>query len=1538
MDEPPESTLPDLSSSGAVTFPVVGIGASAGGLPALTQLLENLPPAPGMALVVVLHLAPDAPSAIDRVLQRATDMAVVQVIERVPLLPNRVYVISPGRSLEMEDGHLLACEASATPRMPTTINIFLRALAETHGEGAIGVLLSGMGTDGVAGLRCIKEHGGIVIVQVPDEAEESSMPQAAIDAGVADFVQPAGEIAARLLEMRDVMQAIHKGGQKGNVPLEPPLLDMGKFPQERLEAVLALLHAQTAHDFRHYKQVTVLRRIERRMQARAVPDLPAYHELLLQDPLEPDALVQEMLIGVTSFFRDREAFDALEQFVLPRICQARPSGEPVRAWVTACSTGEEAYSLAMLLAERVECVDDAPAMQMFATDIDERGLAMARAARYPETIAADVPPERLARHFTPVDSQFKVRRLLRERILFARHDLLHDPAFLKLDLITCRNVLIYLNREVHRHVLEVFHSALRPGGFLFLGNAESAELAADLFSAVNSRYRIYQAKPVAQAGRRLSVALPRTEVRRPAPGAGAPAAGKTATPAYAELHQRVLLQLAPPSALIDRSGNVVHASEGAGAFLRFAGGEPSMQLLALVPPDVSIDLRTALSQANESGQAAHTGPLRYRQDGQEREVALSVLPVPGAEGLRLVRFDPVEPADDGVAPGDPADPRVRELEQALLRARRNLEQTTEQAEAANARLVRANEHLQANVEELRADIEEFEIHREELQSRNEELHTINAELEVRTEATAQANDDLSNLIASTDIATLFLDLRLRIQRYTPSVTRIFNIIGADVGRPLADLSGKIDSMHLLNDVVGVFASGKPVEREARSSNGIDYIVRIHPYRTAYERIEGAVLTFFDISRRRHAENALRESEQRLATAFAALPIGIGILDPKGDMLMLNEVMRRFMPADLMPSPDVERVARWRGWDAAGAPIEPEDFPAALALRGESVLGGMQMLYTDDAGRETWTEVRSAPLLDGEGNITGALAVVIDVDRLKRSEEAARQSAQRQAFLLRLADAVRPLHAAAEIQGEATRLLREHLGAGWCYYVEWDEAAALGVVLRDAARAGLPSLAGTHDVSDVPEFLDIIRERTMLNVGDYANYDGLSPELRARYTALGFRSMLVATLVKQGRLVASLIVGGTEVCEWSGDAEALLREVAERTWAAIERSHAQAAAARAERRAESILERMSEAHCVLGPDYRILGVNAAAERLLDRERASLLGLSHWDAFPGSVDAPVGRALRRVVEEGVEQHFSHHYTGEGYDFHLEVNAYPTDEGGVAMFWRDVSDRLRAAKALQASEEKYRALFNEMDEAYAVVEVMADAEGRWADFLFLDANPAFMRHTSMPYPVGRTATQLLGTPNPRWAALYGRAVETGEPIRVEEGELMLGRVFDLNIFRLGGEGSRRVAVLFTDITERKRGEEALRGSEARFRALAEASPALIWQLDSAGALSYVNERTVDLTGATMDQLREMGWQDIVHPDDAADYVGAVEHALRTREVFERRVRLQKRGGGYRWFKSHARPWHTADGQFQGLVGMSLEVSDAGQAQDAASPADGA
>lgn len=877
QDQAP-SVVPSAEANaiGEPPVPVVGLGASAGGFAALLTLLENMPSSPGMALVVVLHLSPDYPSNADKLLQGATDMPVVAVNHRTPILPNQVYVIPPGCSLKMEDSHLYVDELLRPQGDLITIDVFFCTLAEAHKENAIGVVLSGMGSDGVAGLACIKAHGGLTIAQLPADAEESSMPQSAIESGMADFVLSASQIPAKLMELHDTAQSIRRHGLQGNAPAGAAVFDMGPQPQDTLHDIFTLLRVRTGHDFRQYKQPTLLRRLERRLQVRAVPDLPGYCRLLEKDHSEAHALLKDLLIGVTNFFRDRDAFEALDQLVLPQLLQSKGPDDELRAWVAACSTGEEAYSLAILLREHAAAHSGPPKMQVFASDIDERAIHAARLGMFPASIAADVMPAQLQRYFTLEGGRYRVRKALRDTVLFTSHNLLHDPAFSRLDIISCRNFLIYLNREMHRQVLETFHFALNPGGYLFLGSAESADAASHLFAPVDARHRIYQAKP-----------LPGSLRRTPAPAKPEPARRATAIdppPAeavkvrrrmfsFAEIHRHKVMELGPPSILVNASGEIVHIAEHAIRYLRHASGEPTRDIVSLVTPELRLELRMALFQAQKTGKPAATPAIQHEKDGgggrdgKAGMVSMTVVPFEDehADGLLLlVQFN--EAGDAQPLPPAAPDQRnaslLRQLEEELRHTQDKLHETMDQADMSNAELRASNEELQSTVEELRSAVEEQDTSREELQSVNEELMTLNAQLKIKVDETAKSHDDLSNLIASTGIATIFLDREMRIKRYTPRVKDIFNIIAADVGRPLSHLASRLDFPQLVEEAARVFDTLQPTEREARSSDGRFYIIRVSPYRTIEDRIDGAVMTFFDITIRRDAEQALRRSEER----------------------------------------------------------------------------------------------------------------------------------------------------------------------------------------------------------------------------------------------------------------------------------------------------------------------------------------------------------------------------------------------------------------------------------------------------------------------------------------------------------------------------------------------------------------------------------------------------------------------------------------------------------------------------------------------------
>lgn len=855
----------------SLKFPVVGIGASAGGLHAIQRFLENMPSDNGMAFVVIMHLSPTHQSTADAVLQRVTKMPVIQVKQTVRIEKNHVYVIPPNKHLQMNDGHLLIEDLVRPPGKHIAVDIFFRALADAHKDRSVGIILSGTGSDGAIGLARLKEQGGVSFAQRPDHAEHDGMPQAAIAMGNVDFVLPVVDMPQKLIDLWHNAQKIQLPPlDDSDAPLlvhVSPLVTQSS--EDALREVISLLRTRTGHDFRYYKRATVLRRLERRLQVRAVPDIPSYASLLKTDTAETSALLKDMLIGVTNFFRDREAFEALERDVLPALFADKPANEQIRAWSAACATGEEAYSLAMLLNEHAALQGKSHTVQVFATDIDDQAISRARTGVYPDSIVTDVPPSRMREFFSKDGSNYRVKKSLRDNVLFASHNLLRDPPFSKLDLISCRNLLIYLNREIQEHVLQMFHFALNPGGFLFLGNSESAEIASGLFTPVDKKNRIYRARTQSRSMRAapfvpgFGSSLPRSSpVETPDPGA-------KKRFSFAEVHQRVLAQHAPPSVIVNSDSNIVHMSDRAGRFLHHAGGEPSRNLIALVQPELRLELRTALFQATQSKKSVEARRVQLRRGDKTFYVNMTARPFhddDAASDFVLVLFDEVEETmgtDTLQASGDRKDAVLHQLENELQRTKEQLQETVEHSETSTEELKASNEELQAINEELRSATEELETSKEELQSVNEELITVNFELKVKVEETSKVNDDLTNLIASTNIATVFIDKGMRIKRFTPRATDIFSMIPSDTGRSLLDITHRLEYPALAEDVDRTFESLALVEREVASKDGRFYIARLLPYRTVDDRIEGAIMTFIDITRRREAEEKLLASEAHM---------------------------------------------------------------------------------------------------------------------------------------------------------------------------------------------------------------------------------------------------------------------------------------------------------------------------------------------------------------------------------------------------------------------------------------------------------------------------------------------------------------------------------------------------------------------------------------------------------------------------------------------------------------------------------------------------
>lgn len=913
----PRDASPDLEHSNGLIksrleFPVVGMGASAGGLQALLRFFEHMPAANGMAFVVILHLSPEHDSNVAEILQRVASMPVVQVTGLTAIEANHVYVIPPTHDLEMNDGHLQLSSQVRVRGAHLAIDLFFRTLAEVHQKRAIAVVMSGTGNDGAAGLSRVKEEGGVTLAQLPGDAEYDGMPKAAIATGMVDFVTTAADMPQRLQELWANASRISLP-QKDGVSLPAAVADseeIARLAEDALRDIMSALRIHSKNDFRQYKRATVLRRIERRLQVNGVSDLPAYRDFLRVHPEELKLLLQDMLISVTNFFRDAAAFDALEHDVLPALLANRSPDDSLRVWVVGCATGEEAYSVAILLKEQMELHNCTSELQIFATDIDDRAINFGRNGLYPVSIAIDVSPVRLKRFFNPEKEQFRVLKQLREKVLFANHNVLRDPPFSRIDLICCRNMLIYLDKSAQANVLATFRFALKPQGFLFLGSSESVEAAHKLYTVVDKKNRFFKVNPNGSSIRHLLLSNEQF-IKPPAFDPRGPDRRAPKPVSFAELHRSLIEQVVLPSVLIDGQHNILHLSENVGKFLLPSSGTPSVNLLDNTQAELRTELRTALYQAMHTGKPvrAHAVPLRRGNSTILVEMSVHFFGEADAESaLALVMFEevPEKPALESSNYGQVHQDLVEQLETEIRQLKQNLQQIIEQTEVSTEELKSSNEEQQAVNEELRSATEELETSKEELQSINEELTTVNFELKVKVDETSMMNDDLQNLITSSDIATIFVDRNLNIKRFTPQATRLFNLIESDINRPLMDITHKLGYASLADDAAGMLRTLNPIERPVSSSDGRHYLARIRPYRTMDDHIDGVVLTFVDVTELRKAQESLRAGEERLRIAAETTKdYAILTIDEEGLITSWNVGAQRnfgYMPQEILGQP------------------------------------------------------------------------------------------------------------------------------------------------------------------------------------------------------------------------------------------------------------------------------------------------------------------------------------------------------------------------------------------------------------------------------------------------------------------------------------------------------------------------------------------------------------------------------------------------------------------------------------------------------------
>lgn len=826
-------------------WPVVALGASAGGLEAFELFLRAMPVDSGMGFVLVQHLDPTHPSILAEILQRSTTMAVVEAADGMVVERNRVHVIPPNRDMAIAHG-VLGLSLPSEPRgRHLPIDSFFRALAADRAEAAVGIILSGTGTDGTLGIRAIHGAGGLGLVQEPSTARFDGMPASALKSGFATQALAVEAMPALLLA-----HARRLGSRPSGVD--------GSEASDRLAGVLMQLRLGTGHDFSQYKKSTLGRRIERRMTQQGIDDIATYERFLKEHPPEVQTLFRELLINVTSFFRDPAVFDTLKREVLPALLAHRAESESLRVWVAGCATGEEAYSVAMVLRELADEQQRDWSVLIYGTDIDADAITVARAGLYPPNIAQDVTPERLRRFFVKEEGGYRVRKEIREMVVFAVQSVIKDPPFTRLDLLTCRNLLIYLEPELQERLVPIFHYALRAGGVLCLSPSESIGSHGELFETLDRRLNIYRARPTVAS--RRAVISSRLSWVTDGQGTSLPAvATKPRETAAADLARRTLLQaFAPASVLTDLQGDILFVHGETGRFLRLAPGQPTHNVVDMATEGLQIDVRDALQKAAAGGLSSFSREVALKVDGEIRTVNLSVRALAGPEPSRNLLLFSFQEQDAAQTRG-PARrrktgatteaQRVQALEHELTLSKQTLGAMVEEQQISNEELQSTNEELQSTNEELQSTNEELETSKEELQSVNEELVTVNSELQTKVEQLTGMQDDMKNLLDNISVGSIFLDRRLLIRRFTRDASAVYRLVPSDVGRSLADIRCELQDVDLLTDAQAVLDSLAPVEREVRTAGNTWYLARIKPYRTLDNVIDGVVLTFNDVTER-----------------------------------------------------------------------------------------------------------------------------------------------------------------------------------------------------------------------------------------------------------------------------------------------------------------------------------------------------------------------------------------------------------------------------------------------------------------------------------------------------------------------------------------------------------------------------------------------------------------------------------------------------------------------------------------------------------------
>ncbi|WP_182868260.1 PAS domain S-box protein [Stieleria mannarensis] len=1375
---------------------IVGVGASAGGLEALKELLQHLGDCDRLSLVVVQHRDPSEPSLLGPLLETSTKLDVVEITERCVLKPGRVYIAPARMYLEIQNGAARPVELGDDDSPLTSIDHFFQSLAADQAGRAIGIVLSGAGSDGTVGLKSISDGGGLTFAQDPQSAKYESMPASAATIGAADHVCRPGEIAAELRRYAD--HAAERGKQD----------DLRRLHEQigvSIPLITKHLLKVTGHNFRHYKTSTLTRRILRRIQLLKLADADEYLSRLRSSDEEAEALFRELLIGVTAFFRDPEAFDAIASTVLPEIFDGKPENETVRIWVAGCSTGEEAYSLAMLCLEHADKMEDPPAFQIFATDIDERALQVARDGRYATGIEDHVSPERLERFFVKHRNHYQVSKQLRSRVLFSKHNLIGDPPFSRQDLVSCRNLLIYLGTHLQEKLIPLFHYAMRPFGYLFLGPSETISSHGELFEALDNQFRISQRKEAA-TGPVNALTMRKGQVRQVRGGETQP----DQTVDLNGLRQRIILdEFAPQAVVIDQSGQVLNSSDGVSKYLAVGGGDFQNHIVKLASPGLRIAMRSAINEATKFRRKVTHKNLSIRTGGLIQRVMLTVQPMPQLgenEELFLVVFQDVgkpirrdhqdRSADAESEDDRDADAVITQMERELESTRGDLERTLQDMEAAN--------------EEMKSSNEELLSMNEELQSANEELESSKEQIRAGSDALARANADLENLLRSTQIATVFLDKQLKIRRFTPAIKEIYGLLASDVGRPLEQIVPSVDQMPPLPDPTTLDEVGV-IEHTVRAKSGKHYIRRVLPYRSAAGATDGVVVTFVDVS-------DLVQRESRLAALMSSTAEGIYGTDRDGICTFANTACARLLgydsPDDLLGK-DMHAVIHHKRRDGSRYPKDECKIVRAIH-EGKRMHIDDEVFWRAD-GTPFEAEYWSHPKIR-DGEIIGCVVTFFDITERRRDERLLADAKMRVELSLEVADI-----------------------APW----SWDMRTG-----QPVSNPTLNRLFGFDEDATpaLSEFMDRIEESSRRRVSSAIERAIQTGEVYDEEYPVRWPNGDLRHLRARGLVRAT-----------DGVAEDFFGVVVDVT----ERKRKELDLADREGHLRRVIDHQLSMVGVLQPDGTLVEANAAALRAGGLKREDVIGKKFWDCYWWSYDDRVAERLKSEFEKAASGEIVHYDTdvrvGDHATITIDFMISPVRDADGQITHLipsgvDVSDRKAAEKAVFQREQRLQLALDSGGMGLWEWDIESD-HITWSDQMYKmfgytpeEFQPTKSGFLQVVHPEDRSRLEGMIA-----SAFSGHCATHEVEFRVLRGtdQSTLWTLSRGRITRAADGTPLAMVSVAVDVTQRKHWEKELIDREAHLRRVINNQLGLVGVIDRNGILLEVDDRSLEIARTKRDEV---------------------------------------------------------------------------------------